>query len=384
MEIQIKGIWYNVPDFDAFYNSIEVGDIVTLVLEPENICESEAIAVYFRYKRIGYVKSSELQTVHDILGDRNKVKVAICHKFVDEEDPKLNELEFSLSSPDEAAMMNWKRFKVREFQNLLGDVKISTLVETEVSLELIIDDFIESMDIALKHDIGSAISVAAIEHVIEISDIYIDKSHNSLSAPCTQSMSAICKMLKKMEKKFPDYSRTLHELYIKVKMIDGKFSHEDFIVGIYDRQIEEFIKECSRKNGFFEQYFNTHIRGLGSDERYDCVCLKIKELHRWFEYLPEGLGWFFFNNKAQFCCKLKYAKYGYKNLYTIYTNIALFGFLLDLKQKCPKQEEYRDATMLSQCMVLIQNNHVHYHIQHTDNIDVKGNYYDIHDNKIDN
>ena len=361
MEIQIKGMRYHVDDVNAFFETINVGDVVTLVVEPENICDSGAVAVYYRYKRIGYVKSSDLEFVHEKMMERTKMKVTISRKFIDRNDEKGNELEFQIDLPADTSLICWRDCKEMNFEHLLGNEKSSTLVETEVCLQLIIDDFNEAMEIAMTHDQQSAMSKAAVEHALELASIYAEHCQNSLSGQCTMSLSPICRRLRLLEDRYAEFAERLHEAYSMISKIDSHFSRLDFVTDVYDRMMEQFIKECSKRNGFFERYVDSNFKMLNAEEMAESIEKKIKELHDWILALPDSLGSFYFNNKRQFCIKLRYKKYDYKDLYEIYTNIALLGFLLDMKMKYPKHEkpDFARSELVVQSLTLVQQ-HVHF------------------------
>lgn len=142
-EILEEEFWVVGLRYHEYYNhiidsaeGISKGDYLELRNEPENPADSNAIAVYFKDKKVGYISKEETEDVHELMALNNNYRFYISSKPID----SFNAV-FSIN-----AMVN-RSVKKKYHVNIVAEAELFALEDD------IIDRYSAYINALMSHDI---------------------------------------------------------------------------------------------------------------------------------------------------------------------------------------------------------------------------------------
>jgi len=341
--IQIKGIYYAVPDQRVLYEEIKVGDSVQLKPDPRNTCDDHAIAVYYNFQRIGYVEMNRVVEVIGLIPEEAALSVHIDQVAWNEEEPKKSSMTFSI---DDAKLECGNYSDYLKPLDLADDVwgylRPPFLIYNEEGVQMLVAEYEHMMKYCLGMNVRDAERLGIIDNVTRLTRRYMELMGTSLSGDITLSMNAVRTGLQQFRRTFKSYDEPLAALCQQLEDFLSERYHNRMV--IYQQQLAAIHRECDRHCGFFYRYSKLY---LTTEERNMVALLeqRLKEVTEWLSKIPEDVAGFYFNDKDAFVEKLYYKRLPCITLNRIYLHILLYERLIAMS-KDPIIEELRQKAVM--------------------------------------
>lgn len=343
--IQIKGIYYAVSDLKSLYNEIQVGDSVQLKSDPRNTCDDLAIAVYYRYRRIGFVEMSRVVEIIHLIPDGATLSVHIDQVLWNEEEPRRSLITFCIEDAQlESGDYGKCLLDIELKPDVWGYLKPPFLVYDEEGVKILVADYERMMSLCLSMSVRDVERMNSVADVESLTERYMEMLDSSLSGDITLSMNAIRSGLQRFRRTFKVHADRLDAVCQRLDEKQSERAHK--LMEIYNRQTEAIRRECERRCGFFYRYSMLYLK----TERSNMVALleqRLGEVKEWLNAIPEDIAGFYFNDKNAFVEKIFYKRVPCISLNRIYLHILLYEYL-DKMRKEPLLKELEREQMEQQ------------------------------------
>lgn len=178
MEIQYSEIleeefWVVGLRYHEYYNhftdeaeGLSIGDDLELRNEPDNPVDSNAIAVYFKDKLVGYISKSETEDVHELMSLNDNFHFFISSKPTD-----------SFNAVLSTAVTVEKSIKRKYHFNVIAEADLSLLGDEKIGRYSTYIDALMGHDIIFRHGYNNQMDVEASRHrfIGTLNSLYFDK-----------------------------------------------------------------------------------------------------------------------------------------------------------------------------------------------------------------
>lgn len=247
-EFTVTGIRYQMDDCptydeqteaaEQFVAGLKIGQPVTLVAEPDNPFDANAIAVWINYKRIGYITKEQATEVHTLLD-----KDGQCEGFVTRKDEHIT---FFISIPNAPEHIDVPETPARVLpESPLGDSVRMPFTKDENALQFIAKR-LTRMEIT-KDDLSEALQLA---------ERYVPYLKTSICKEDNQWRTNI--------------NTKLSQLYAQRRELDMNAEEERQLSNI-KKEVRNAVGDMHRtKENWPERVFRDHLNRLRTDESVNC------------------------------------------------------------------------------------------------------------------
>lgn len=323
IEFTITGIRYQMGNHlnrdeatDAarrFVAGLEKGLQVVLMAEPDNPMDTNAIAAYIDYKRIGYIDKEETAEVRDLLDDDQQ-----CDGVVERTDGNIT---FFISIPGAAEKIKPHRTRTRILPDSpLGENVFMPFAENEKQLKLIATRLTK---IEVNKD--------NLHTLMELAERYVPLTKLSICYEDCVWLNKISKILHKASTQHQNLGATedeaakLTDLYNKVKTSVGDMHRtaEHWPERVFVEHLDRLRNDASVIDYLYKKYRNTFLGGLDFAEADKQRVFE--EYERLYEWL-RGMEWCELRNHRnlkEMGLKVNYLRISRRELYDLYSVLLL-------------------------------------------------------------
>lgn len=331
MELTITGIQYYMQGADAterkqmainFVRSIKPETIIYLKTEPDNKWDKEAIAVYLKTRKIGYIAAEQTRWLHPLLEKRPLITAPISRG-----DQHIT-LFCEVPIAEETAP---QRVSIRKIEICpLDDSVFLPFREEERQLELV--------EKVLLSETWSDERQA--DEFLEWVERYVPLANLSLCDEDCLSGSLIAKLLDTFREALGTLSEDQERHWGAVRQkLRGmlKDRHQDGgSYGILLEHLDRLQEGASREGGLFTKYDQFYFGTSLEQAPQERVVESLAILKKWLNELPDGL-YRLYKQEKYFALKLNYLKLSRVELYEV-----LAAYLL-----VKRMEAYLEAHLAS-------------------------------------
>ena len=287
---------------EDFLRGLKDGTPVTLVAEPDNPIDENAIAVYIKYRHSGYIKHECCDEVMPLLDSNGHCEAVVCGND--------GHLTFTIDIP-----------------NAPDNVQAPTeakrcLPESVLPRELIMPFSKEERQlqfVALKLD-GLLVKEDNVDELIEMTNVYLPLSRLSLSKDDNLWRDHIYKKVAKALKLSitDEQKRELEQARDTLYDTQGDFhrTHENLLGTVFEQQLSQLSQQAKKEDGLyakFEEYLTSSKKAQSE---------VIESLKGWFAEMPRvKLRDYHYHD--QLAMSLNYLKVSRRELYEVYSAILL-------------------------------------------------------------
>lgn len=287
---------------EDFLGGLKDGTPVTLVAEPDNPIDENAIAVYIKYRHSGYIKHECCDEVMPLLDSNGHCEAVVCGND--------GHLTFTIDIPNAP-------------DNVQAPAEAKRcLPESVLPRELIIPFSKEERQlqfVALKLD-GLLVKEDNVDELIEMTNVYLPLSRLSLSKDDNLWRDHIYKKVAKTLKLSitDEQKRELEQARDTLCDTQGDFhrTHENLLGKVFEQQLGQLSQQAEKEDGLyakFEEYLTSSKKAQSE---------VIESLKGWFAEMPQ-VKLRDYHNHDQLAMSLNYLKVSRRELYEVYSAILL-------------------------------------------------------------
>lgn len=287
---------------EDFLRGLKDGTPVTLVAEPDNPIDENAIAVYIKYRHSGYIKHECCDEVMPLLDSNGHCEAVVCGND--------GHLTFTIDIPNAP-------------DNVQAPAEAKRcLPESVLPRELIMPFSKEERQlqfVALKLD-GLLVKEDNVDELIEMTNVYLPLSRLSLSKDDNLWRDHIYKKVAKTLKLSitDEQKRELEHARDTLYDTQGDFhrTHENLLGKVFEQQLSQLSQQAEKEDGLyakFEEY-------LASSKKAQSEV--IESLKGWFAEMPR-VKLRDYHNHDQLAMSLNYLKVSRRELYEVYSALLL-------------------------------------------------------------
>ena len=287
---------------EDFLRGLKDGTPVTLVAEPDNPIDENAIAVYIKYRHSGYIKHECCDEVMPLLDSNGHCEAVVCGND--------GHLTFTIDIPNAP-------------DNVQAPAEAKRcLPESVLPRELIIPFSKEERQlqfVALKLD-GLLVKEDNVDELIEMTNVYLPLSRLSLSKDDNLWRDHIYKKVAKALKlSITDrQKRELEQARDTLYDTQGDFhrTHENLLGTVFEQQLSQLSQQAKKEDGLyakFEEYLTSSKKAQSE---------VIESLKGWFAEMPR-VKLRDYHDHDQLAMSLNYLKVSRRELYEVYSALLL-------------------------------------------------------------
>ena len=287
---------------EDFLRGLKDGTPVTLVAEPDNPIDENAIAVYIKYRHSGYIKHECCDEVMPLLDSNGHCEAVVCGND--------GHLTFTIDIPNAP-------------DNVQAPVEAKRcLPESVLPRELIMPFSKKERQlqfVALKLD-GLPVKEDNVDELIEMTNVYLPLSRLSLSKDDNLWRDHIYKKVAKALKLSitDEQKRELEHARDTLCDTQGDFhrTHENLLGKVFEQQLSQLSQQAKKEDGLyakFEEYLTSSKKAQSE---------VIEGLKGWFAEMPR-VKLRDYHNYDQLAMSLNYLKVSRRELYEVYSAILL-------------------------------------------------------------
>jgi hypothetical protein len=287
---------------EDFLRGLKDGTPATLVAEPDNPIDENAIAVYIKYRHSGYIKHECCDEVIPLLDSNGHCEAVVCGND--------GHLTFTIDIPNAPDNVQAPAEAKRCLpESVLPRELIMPFSKKERQLQFV----------ALKLD-GLLVKEDNVDELIEMTNVYLPLSRLSLSKDDNLWRDHIYKKVAKALKLSitDEQKRELEHARDTLYDTQGDFhrTHENLLGKVFEQQLSQLSQQAKKEDGLyakFEEYL-TSSRKAQSEV--------IESLKGWFAEMPR-VKLRDYHDHDQLAMSLNYLKVSRRELYEVYSAILL-------------------------------------------------------------
>lgn len=279
-EISWVGINHYVDkaELEAFYDRVKVGDAVQLVLEPGNVWDEKAVAVYYNFLMAGYISRYETEAVHVLARHGHRL---VGH-VTDDVDRELNRIMISVESLD---VMDVREDSYPVLERLdLGMEVVPFVMHEETSYELIWRGVMGWMDSVMMLNPGEDLAVATVGKIVDAVERYLTIWNCSLSREANMLPTRLLRRVQRLARMSDGFAEMLDGVIGELKRAVARQNRLERIVDVFVRQMGVCRERYEGRNGLFDRIRKSYA---GRDDELRKLAERIED---WLGNLPERVG----------------------------------------------------------------------------------------------
>lgn len=257
---------------ERFVAGLKMGQQVMLMAEPDNPVDSNAIAAYIDYERIGYIDKEEVFDIHPLLDQNHQCDAVVVRKD--------SHITFFVSIPDEEKKTVQKTGQRRILPDSpLGDDVRMPFTKDENQLQLIASRLA-----------GITANKANIGEILHLTELYVPLLKTSLCHEEALWMNRILKKLGKLQtlcsEENADEASKLDELIKKVRACVGDMHRtgEHWPERVFTDHLDRLRKDKTVNVHLYKKYCNTFLDGKTfSEAKKSLVAKEYMRLEGWLK-----------------------------------------------------------------------------------------------------